>query len=414
MEQSSLDLSLLEDETLWFAENNIPVFCPHKRYAADGTFLYEVTANDLPVVLEKLKALRQKGIVPRQTDGHLKQGAPEKEQPDLLGYVKDYRIGTHKGVPCILMDFRTRLDKVDVVKDRPYCSVEYRPQAKEIRGVARIIKDPALDLGMTIHYSQPKQENSYPFSFEAYMETEPVINPKSGNENPPGTPPIPNEAPSFTPEEEALGDKMYQYMCMKYGLMGKKDYEAANGAGMPGANNTFVPGKDKEKPEDQPEEKDKKKKGKPKEDTQNMASNEQLEQYAARLEAVESELKTERAKRIEAETNADKSECARMVDGLLNQHYELDRNIEIGILQGIEPAKRLDRVKYLKRTCKQKPGANPLVDIVPSNGQFEGGTENYEKENGRVLEDSDAIARLASSKGIDYDTAKEQYYAQKK
>lgn len=416
MDKSSLSIENLhfEDSSLWHVEPNIPIFCPHSRYDKEGNLLYEVTENDLYDVLENTTRLFELGVPIRQTDGHLKQGKdiPQKEQPALIGYAIKPRMGEHKGMPCILVDLYTKKKHQDLLENRPYRSVEYRASTKEIRGVARLINDPALDLGVTTVYEAPTK--SFQFSLEHYMDS--VTGDVEGKTN--GTPPTPEvEAPTFTPEEEALGEKMYAYLCAK-GYMPKGQEKYEDGPGTPGGNNTFVPGdKDKKKkpPVDEGDETVVEDKPNPEdtseEDTENMASNELLEQYAARIEKLEGDYKAERELRITAQQNADKADCTRLIDNLIkNEHYLFDRDTEVEILQKIEPAKRPARLKYLRQTGKQKPGANRSDDILVAEGNFEGGTENYQKENEQTLADSNEIARLASAKGIGFDEAKAEYY----
>lgn len=410
MEQSSLDLSLLDDPTLWYVEKAVPVFCPHIRKSNDGNFLYEVTEEDLPCIVEQTKKLYQKGVPIRETDGHLKQGTgiPQKEQPPLIGYAINPRVGEHKNIPCILVDIYTKKDCAHILRDRPYRSVEYRHSSREIRGVARLINDPALDLGVTMVYE--RSEKSYEFSLETYMD-ETVTGANAGATNP-GSPPTPQEEYRFTPEEEALGDKMYQYFCSKgYIPKGQEKYEG-NGPGNPQGGNTFVPGEGKK--EEGKEKTKTESKTTTEEETQNMASKEQIENYESQLSEFRKELNEEKTKRIEAEKKADKSECTRMIDQLIKvEHYELDRSIEVDLLQKTEPAKRQERINYLRRTCKQKPGAGGIPDIVPAEGNFEGGVEHYAKQNETTLEEANQIVKYASAKGLTYDQAKSELASQK-
>jgi hypothetical protein len=144
-------LQAFDDPSKWVIKRNVPIFKPHVKRDKDGNFLYEVTEADLPEILANLQAAKQNlRVVPKVTLGHvhLQKDWPEQQQAPIVGYVPEARVGRFGANPAILGDIYVRKEDDAKVKGYPFRSADYYPQTKEITGVAMLIRDPELDLGM--------------------------------------------------------------------------------------------------------------------------------------------------------------------------------------------------------------------------------------------------------------------------
>lgn len=135
----------------------VPIFKPHKRTVKreDGTeYIVNVTASDLPVIADNInRLLADHGVAQRMTVGHVNPKESEIDQPALVGYWKDATVGTFgpKQEPCVYLTPYFLPEHYAVAKRFPYRSAEYYPSRKEIRGVALLMRDPQLDLGMVVY-----------------------------------------------------------------------------------------------------------------------------------------------------------------------------------------------------------------------------------------------------------------------
>lgn len=149
----------LDDESKWSVRRNVPVFVPHTRKNKDGPDTV-VTADDLAEYAANTAALeREFGVCGRITEGHVVPGRAERDQPDLVGVFRNARLGTFgpKNTPAVLVDEYIRKDKESVALNRPYRSPEVYHGRKDIRGLARLISDPFLDMGIVTTYAADLQ-----------------------------------------------------------------------------------------------------------------------------------------------------------------------------------------------------------------------------------------------------------------
>lgn len=216
---ASLDfLATLNDASKWVIRRGVPIFKPHKRTnPLTNEVMYEVTAADLPTIAGNMTALEAVGVFGRITPGHVLPTNTEEKQPSLYGWERNPRVGTFgpKNEPCILVDEYLYPETADKAGKLPFRSAEYYHQQKVIRGVAKLIRDPYLDLGVVTYAS----EHGAFFSYEA---NEPMDPTKTGTEP--------------TPEEIAQADALMQkykaWMCQKYNLVEKPaDPNAVPGGG---------------------------------------------------------------------------------------------------------------------------------------------------------------------------------------
>jgi hypothetical protein len=176
----SASLARLDDPDLWEVESAVPVFVPHVRDEADGSIRYEVTPDDIGVIAAETEWRAKAGTIPVQTLGHRNPDpdADETNQPPVVGFGRNFRVGTWDGKPAVVCDLFTRKDFWDEAKQYPYRSVEYRHKARLITGVPRLKREPYLDVGTlvyaghsdTFHYAMPPDRTPARSPVELYQE----------------------------------------------------------------------------------------------------------------------------------------------------------------------------------------------------------------------------------------------------
>lgn len=214
----------LEDSARYVVKRGVPIWVPHVR----GDVV--VREEDLPAYAEAINRLeRERGVLGRITDGHLKSGQPP---PKLLGFYRNARVGTfgRQAVPAVLVDCYYRRECLDIVKDRPYRSPEVYPKRREIRGLALLLNDPYLDMG-TITYENNLVARPICYGGEPMPEAMGAENAGVAQEVKPKKQPE-----EFKPEETELFERMCRYLRSRYGLSENwpspdPDNDKAEGAG---------------------------------------------------------------------------------------------------------------------------------------------------------------------------------------
>lgn len=315
-------LNKLNDESKWVIRRGVPVFKPHKRYKADGSFFYEVTANDLPAIASESAALESRhGVIGRLMPGHVNYALPEEFQPKLYGYVRNYRVGTFgpSNEPCILAD-RYQYPEHSAAADRMlFRSPEYYPATKQIRGLALLMRDPYLDLGCV----------AYDATAPIYYEAEPTVEPNAAT------------AAQPTPEEiQAFKDLIAKYPS----LLDACGLQVKPAAGKPG--------------ESEPER---------------MQREQQAVQYAA-LTAQNATLAAQVAALQQANLA---TKCEQMVMQLEAEGYQLTRAEEVAELTGKPTdAAREAYVAKVRKNYNRVPVGDPIQLYA---GKVEGGSQNIEE-----------------------------------
>lgn len=148
--------SLERDPSAWVRVVNVPVCRPHKLPQGQGGKVITVTEADLPRIAAEVNAMyRDEGVPIIARVGHINQepNFPEKDQPRLVGFGKDAKVGRFGPgqIPAVLVDLYVRREERDVLTHYPFRSMEFNPATGRISGLALLTRNPALDLG-AIHY----------------------------------------------------------------------------------------------------------------------------------------------------------------------------------------------------------------------------------------------------------------------
>ena len=304
-------LADLDDPSKFRRVERVAVFRPHTReqMTSDGKKrTIRVTDADLQTIAERTNAaLEQSGRPVRLTLGHVKQDPnyPEHLQPKIVGFAKDYRAEVvQRPAGTLLTVTHTeylRADEADeVLRQYPFRSPEYDPEAQVFGGVALLTRDPWLDTGAVyvyggdgarfIHY----QAGGRPMADE--------------NENAGGD--------EWTPEEEAQYAKMARYMK-------KKHPRLAAYMDDPASTNT-----------------------QPADSATHAASYQKAPEYAA-LEAENLRLSVERE-----------------LDQLAYQGVRFDRSVELPRLVAMTADGRTAHVAYMKTHYAKSPVGGGMVPVA--------------------------------------------------
>lgn len=308
-------LRTLKDEKRWAVRKNVPIFVPHKRGEV------EVTAADLPRIVAEMKALeRNAGVVGRVSDRHTIEPNPNGEgmrpvypPPVVYGFQVNPRVGTFgpKNTPCILVDWHLYPEHAAKCDRMPYRSVEYQHTRKLIRGVAVLVNDPYLDMGMVAFENA---ERLYLYSYGGDMNDDDKKKPDA----------TANEAPAWTPEEEKMFEKCRMYMCKKYGM----------DESWPAAKKEEATEQGKEATAEPPAKK---------EETAAM------QQVNNQIAAYQTELAATKARVAGLEAERDLERCAALMSQLANYSLsDAERTKELTKLQKLPHAERADRIEELK------------------------------------------------------------------
>ncbi len=329
----------LHNPGLYEVKRGVPIFRAHRRKTRDALgkeIEIVVTDDDLPAIARNMSALQvEEGVPARIVDGHIKPGAevPEAEQPALLGFALNPRCGRFgpKRTPCVMVDTYLKRDKLAIARERPFRSAEYYPDSKTIRGVALLLRDPQLDMGIVTYVGD---EQPYLYAMENIM-------PDSIHDQPDRT------DGEFTPQEVEHFEKLCRYMAKK-GLLKYGE----PGPSAPAANNTALPGNEPTKK---------------KEEMLAHIRTEQPELYA-KLEAAEKRI----AGLIQEQERA---KCAAIVERL-KVDYKLDEETEIANLLAHTPAERERHIAYIKATHAPQD-----EQIQVYSGPSEGGLGNLSADH---------------------------------
>lgn len=189
-------LKTFDDPTRYVVKRRVPILYAHDKDITDPDTGKRVTKTitdaDLDEWLEQMQAAeRANGVAGVLRIGHIRQDAPETDQPPVGGYLRNPvlgRFGPRQRLG-ILVDEYAKAERVEQLKDAPRRSVEmYRPR-KLITAVAALTRDPQLpDLGY-VTYSRAGER------LECYSLGDPAMDPMTDPAAAPAAP-TPPAAPA--------------------------------------------------------------------------------------------------------------------------------------------------------------------------------------------------------------------------
>ena len=213
----------------------------------------------LEYVARKTNERASQGVLPTLNVGHTLwspdgQMLPEKDQPEPVGYAKNFRVtfDPDKGKHVVVADYHIRRDKEAYARSFPRTSVELWPGDWFFDPVALLRRTPRLDLKQWTYTRASDGRRVIRYSMEDYAMDQhlPPVPPAPPTGTPaPQVPPTP-QAPVDTPEHHArvhhfmkhvFGHPHVHYMMHHYGMPPVPAEGAAPGPGEPDADENLPP-----------------------------------------------------------------------------------------------------------------------------------------------------------------------------
>jgi hypothetical protein len=285
-------------------------FKPHVRKVRlpghDRPVQIKVTSDDIYEIARHAREMQQRGIFPRITDGHVntEPRAREQAQPALIGFASDPEIAIENAQPVLRYKWHVKHQYLPILKHRPHRSAEYMPHSKEIRGIAVLLRDPALDMG-TLYYERGGELVYF------YGVNNMANDPAGGkpDEQKPG---------DSTDSKNTLLQEVCAYLESKYAGLAA----LAAGPSVPTG------------------------------DTSNL--------NAAIPALYQRQVDTLAAQVKEMTEQRDTEQCVWMVSQLIAERYQLNPQVEIEQLKLLPADKRQTRVDYIRQYYQQLPGGTPI------------------------------------------------------
>lgn len=265
------------DPSQWKVKAGVPIFDEHEEQMSvmvpgpDGKPVKQqqterFTAAELQKYAANCNALVASGNPPGLSFGHTLDKGRESDQPETLGYGKNYRVqfSPTLGRHVIVHDEYYFPDKYEAAKTCPHRSVERWREDQVFKPIALLRREPKRRLGPVIYHAD-SQKTCIRYSLEAAMfdgqpiryeddgppkkpedaapeaPAEPAADPLASDPPAPPAPPAPAPpaAPPAAPVAQGMmpspqDEELFKQLCQKYGLK-YADPATAMPAPMPGA-----------------------------------------------------------------------------------------------------------------------------------------------------------------------------------
>lgn len=200
-------MAALDDPRLWEIGPERNVFDEHTELQPDGS--QEVFDRPrLERIAANCNAKDYKGQPCPMSVGHTVDGAPETDQPPIVGYWRYFRVAWDERLQKWVIRARpyVRRDKAAVAAQYPRVSVERWPGADIFDPIAILVRTPRLDVGQWTYGRAGARQR---YSMEASMPDFAPASPAGGL---PGQPKPPPAAPPAPTPEGGTHDE-YARMC---------------------------------------------------------------------------------------------------------------------------------------------------------------------------------------------------------
>lgn len=339
-------------------ESGIPVFDEHDEYDADGKLLQRYDRERLEKIADicNRKARDTGDLAPIGIGHTTKLPAPETEQPPIVGFAHNYRVGKFgpAGVTALLVDYYMRKDAGGkaLLKQFPRRSIELWRKRGDIDWIALLKRAPERPLGLVVpsgdltptfapgstvpaSYSRRQGDDEKVFySAEQFM-------------------PDPTAPPDAAAAPDPQSDAIERYMAAKLPKLAEMHAKYMAEMAQPPAAPAPVP------PGGAPPEV-KKEEGVPDEKARM-----QRDSDAIRLQRMESELSVLRFQ-------AEKANCEKDVIQLEAEGFLLDRAREVESLARMSADQRKAHTDHIRRYYRQDPTAKRdfvrVAETAPAGG----------------------------------------------
>ncbi len=225
------------DPSRWSVKRGIPCFDEHDEYDYDkdsptyGKVIRHFGERELRDIAANCNEREANGDLCPLTDGHTVPNKPESEQPPILGYARNFRVGTFgpRKTLGILYDAWIFPQCVERANQLPRRSPEYFPRDRVFDPIAMLIRTPQRNLGvvtnysasqfspgMCLHYSARSRPQGRCYHYQMETDMDDVKPPLKEHEytqigNSPGAHEVGAEA-EFSPMEHAVYGRARRYM----------------------------------------------------------------------------------------------------------------------------------------------------------------------------------------------------------
>lgn len=399
------------DPSQWIIKKAVPVFGEHNE-PGDPEQNEPPETFDEPALREisdNCNKLVASGNPPGLTLGHTFSKAKETDQPETVGYAKNFRVARSPldGKYRIYQDEYYFPEKYAEALKYPYRSVERWKKGKFFKPIALLRREPALNLGVASYSADGDTVIRY--SREVYAMPEPM---ETAQGAPPQAAPMPPaaEGPGLEPTDK--DKELFHKLCMAHPMVGKMLKQYEGGAAAPAApaapapanlsgTNGEIPApvkkmEDEEEPEAGVREKD------PKEMVPMQRSPEDVVHYARmdrKLKEMEAKQATYDAEIAQAKQDAKMARYSKVLTGLEAAGVLFDYDEE---MRDCAP---LDEGQFTNHIAKMQK-YNARVNFGPPIRHAVASPEADDKKAAREL---DEVLQYLRKTGTDYDTAVKQY-----
>lgn len=365
------DLPNFEDSSQWEKVPDVAVFDEHDDRDKDGKLLQRFDRKRLEKIAQRSNKRDQTGNLCPLTLGHTIPKAPEKDQPEIVGYARKFNTAwdDRLGKWVIRATYYLKKDRAAEAKEYPRTSVELwlREEDHYFDPIALSKQTPERDVGQWT-YGKDSEVLQYTKKGKAKVIRYTMDNQGDTDPDNAATPGAPDPAVMNYVKSSA---KKY---AKKYAKRYVARYQA--GAGAPGGSNTFTPdagdddsGKPKPNstqdspPSDDDDDSDDDDQGSSKMGKKNTDEVLRMakEQFQTELAQFQKKLDEKDAKITALEQRANDAEAERAVVQLESENFRIpDRAKLVAKFAKADAAARKDMIEEI-RACYQK---NPPGDFL--------------------------------------------------
>lgn len=350
------------DPDAWEVVRAVDVFDEHtkQRRGEDGKeSTSKVTKRDLEQIARNNNERDRTGQPCPLTVGHTRDDAPEEQQPEIVGYARNFRVVYREDLKRYVLraDHYLRKEKATKAREYPRVSVEYWPDSKFLDPIALLRRTPQRDLGQWTYHRRPGKGAVLRYAMGDKSMPDFPDDRDQGRRPDPTEPPDANRDPDEADEDKEFHGKVMKCMRAGYPHLDRihKEY-AEKYSGEPGAEDGSLPGEDdKDRDRDVPEQNRRNR------ELRAPGRNpEDVIQYRKLLKEV-SDLRAERERdKADVRESRRREAVGKAID-------------EFGLLTTVEEVMQFARgrnddefAKFLDhqiRTCKRDPAAGPMVRV---------------------------------------------------
>lgn len=411
-----------DDPSRWEVLTARNVFDEHTD-ERKGKSVRRFTRADLDEIARRCNVRDRKGQCCPLTLGHTRDDAPEKDQPEIVGYARNFRVAYDErlGRHVIRADYYLRRDRAREAREYPNVSVEYWPDGRFFDPIALLRRTPQRDLGQwTYHRKQAGTAAVIRYAMGDKPVADEREDEREEDKGPAGPPdkdaPPPDEGraegdpdgegdrredeperPGDPDVEPEFHQKVMKCIRGQYKHLDRmhEDYAKKYGAGAASQGNGFLPGDDDSDPDRSPPPDDDKPSDPESEGDMPPPPAKKPDQMArasdvlrmARLEAEVAELRAKTKVNERAQDDKDRLEALIAMEDM---GYSFDRNEVMELTRRYSKQEFVNHLNFMRKTCKKDPASGPPLPVSPLSSTARYAAERtYQDESPDELAESD-------------------------